>query len=287
MPCYFPVGTYRTDGSPTYRPCGQCIGCRLEYSRQWAVRCVHEASLHPENCFVTLTFDQEHLPADLSVHKSDLQKFVKRLRKKYDGKSIRYFGSGEYGDKFERPHYHICLFNHHFTDKKIHRVNTTAPKIFSNGTVGTLFISEELSKIWPFGFHTIGEFSFETAAYVARYVTKKVTGDHAHDWYGDRNPEFALMSRNPGIGAAWFEKYSTDCYPKDFHTLNGRKMRPPRYYDTLLGKKNPEILAKIKEKRRNASDQKEYVPDRRKMQKEYYRNCITKRLERKIENGKN
>ena len=95
-------------------PCGTCIGCKVEKSRQWAIRCVHEASLHEDNCFLTLTFNEEHMPENRSINKRDLQLFFKRLRKRYPNKVIKYFACGEYGDERNRPHYHVILFNHDF-----------------------------------------------------------------------------------------------------------------------------------------------------------------------------
>ena len=163
-------------------PCGQCIGCRLERSRQWAIRCVHEASLYPINCFITLTYSPEYedrlrisLPdietgevvgSQLSLTsqcKRDYVLFMKRLRKKF-GEGIRFFHCGEYGEENGRPHHHAIIFNHDFADKKVWKTN--------NGVV--LYRSKMLEELWPYGFATVGCVSFESAAYVARYITKKV-----------------------------------------------------------------------------------------------------------------
>ena len=95
-------------------PCRNCVGCRLEHSRQWAMRCTHEAQLHSDNCFITLTYDNAHLPSDFSLDKKHFSDFMKRYRKKF-GPNIRYFHCGEYGSKFGRPHYHACIFNHDFS----------------------------------------------------------------------------------------------------------------------------------------------------------------------------
>ena len=111
-------------------PCGQCIGCRIDKSKSWALRCVHEASLYDHNCFITLTFNDENLPDDKSLKKEDFVLFMKRLRKKYDGLTpvqcgdkviypIRFFHCGEYGDQFSRPHHHACIFNFDFHDKEL------------------------------------------------------------------------------------------------------------------------------------------------------------------------
>lgn len=286
MPCYNPVGVYRADGSPSVRPCGQCIGCRLEYSRCWAVRCTHESSLYEQNCFLTLTYDEKNLPSDKSLRKKDLQKFMKRLRRKNEHKTIRFFACGEYGEKFSRPHYHICLFNYDFPDRQIFKAGkkTHYKHYWKKGHDHSVYTSDMCGEVWQKGFHTIGELTFESAAYVARYVTKKVTGEKKDLWYEGKQPEFALMSRRPGIGYGWIEKYKNDVYPKDFHTLNGNKMRPNRYYDSYCEKVDKRMFEEIKKKRRLAGENKDYESHLRQWQKELHRNSITKRLERKLHN---
>lgn len=205
-------------------PCGQCIGCRLERSRQWAIRCVHEASLHKENCFITLTYDEEHIPKDHSLNKRDFTLFMKKLRKKY-GSKIRFFMCGEYGDQLLRPHYHACLFN--FRPPDLLPWAVRADKI-------TLYRSAAMEKLWSRGYVTVGDVSFESAAYVARYVVKKVTGSKAADYYRDKLPEYTNQSRRPGIAAGWLEKYKTDVYPLDKIVIrDGTQCRPPRYYDKI------------------------------------------------------
>lgn len=153
-----PAGSERLDV-----PCGKCIGCRLDYSRGWAIRCMHEASLYENNCFVTLTYDDEHLPKDGNLHIEDFQKFVKRLRKEAFHDGIRYFHAGEYGGDLGRPHFHAILFNCDFADK-VHA---------SSRRGNRLYASEALSALWPFGFHSIGDVTLASASYVARYCMKK------------------------------------------------------------------------------------------------------------------
>ena len=264
MPCYHPMQGYRSraDGktivfNPTYGwvdrpltiPCGQCVGCRLERSRQWAVRCVHEASLHEDNCFITLTYNNESLPEDGSLNKKHFQDFMKRLRKKYKNKKIRYYHCGEYGDKNFRPHYHAIIFGLQFDDQKLFTVN--------NGE--KLYTSEKLEKLWPFGFSTIGTVTFESAAYVARYVMKKVNGKNAKNHYErvDSNtgeiyslvPEYNTMSRRPGIAAGWFDKYKDDVYPSDNIHLREKTFRPPKFYDKMYEHLMPNEMEKIKMQR--------------------------------------
>lgn len=223
-------------------PCGRCIGCRLDKSRQWAVRCMHEAALHDDNCFLTLTYDDEHLPAGGTLVKRDLQLFLKRLRKAHVGRVIRYYGCGEYGEQLSRPHYHLCLFNYAFPDRKI----------FKRGSQ-PLWVSDELSSLWPLGHSTIGCLSFDSAAYVARYVCKKVVGGIAASHYGDKQPEFALMSLKPGIGAGWFDKYGPEVYPSDYVVSRGFKVKPPRYYDRRLALARPQVYEEVRQRRSDAA----------------------------------
>jgi hypothetical protein len=222
-------------------PCGQCIGCRLERSRQWAMRCIHEAQLHQNNCFITLTYDDEHLPKDLSLDHRDFQLFFKRLRKANPHIKIRYYMAGEYGTNFGRPHFHACIFGYDFHDKKLFK-RTSADSL--------LYRSQELEKLWSYGYSTIGDVTVESAAYVARYIMQKQTGKDVnkdHYTYCDLKtgelikiqPEYNKMSLKPGIGANWYKKYKTDVYPHDYVEVRGKKLKPPKYYDRLFSKENP------------------------------------------------
>lgn len=288
MSCNFPVGVYRKDGSQAFRPCGSCLMCRLSYAASWALRCVHEAQMFDENCFVTLTYDNEHLPDDGSVKKGDLQKFLKRLRRKIEPRKVRFFACGEYGEKLSRPHYHLCLFGFNFDDRELFKASRWKRSKFGS-SVDMLYISEMLGKVWKEGFHSIGEFSYKSAGYVARYVTKKINGKMAPAHYGEKESEFALMSRRPGIGAEWLKKYKSDIYPKDYFVMNGKKFASPRYYDSILEKLDNEMLNQVKERRIEKAEMLNSARegDIRKMQKEKYRQSVTKRLERDFENGKN
>jgi hypothetical protein len=245
-------------------PCGQCIGCRLDRSRIWAIRCMHEASMFDNNCFITLTYDDEHLPFDGSLNKDDWQKFMKRLRKRFKGMQevissdkssfpIRYFHAGEYGDRLGRPHYHACLFNFDFEDKEF----------FKTVNEQHLYTSKTLQELWPFGFSTIGSVTFDSAAYVARYIMKKIYGDSADEHYSRFDPitgelrrllpEYCTQSRRPGIAANWYTKFSADVYPDDFVVVNGRKVKPPKYYDSKLEMVDPYLFEDIKHERYVAS----------------------------------
>jgi len=214
-------------------PCGQCIGCRLEKSRQWALRCVHEASLHTRNCFLTLTYDDCHYPSGGSLSLHDIQCFFKRLRKAH-GK-LRFFQVGEYGDKYERPHFHVLLFGFDFEDK--------VP--WKKTKYGTLYRSASLEALWPYGFSTVGDLTPMSAAYVARYAIKKLTGDAAVA-YGDKKPEFITMSRRPGIGAGWYDRWKSDVFPRDSVLDRGKLLKVPGFYSAKMEKERPDLYARIK-----------------------------------------
>ena len=242
----------KSNGDTTTISCGQCIGCRLEKSRQWAVRISNEASLYDQNCFVTLTYSPENLPENGTLVPRDVQLFLKRLRKKY-GDKIRFFSCGEYGDNFGRPHYHLCLLNFDFPDKKIFRKTQRGDLIYR---------SDSLEKLWPYGHSEIGQVTFESAAYCARYITKKVTGKNAEAHYtrldvetGElitKHPEFTNMSRRPGIGAPWLKQFSRDVYTHDALVIRGgTKVPPPRYYNNQYEVQNPEHYSQIKSNRLN------------------------------------
>ena len=164
---------------------------------------------------------------------------MKRLRKHFKNDRIRYYACGEYGSKMDRPHYHACLFGVDFNDKELWSIRDDVK----------LYRSNTLEKIWTKGFSTIGDVNFQSAGYIARYCTKKITGDQAKHHYKGNDPEWALMSRRPGIGRNWYEKYKGDCYPKDFMTLNGKKLKPPKYYDYLYDIEYPDKMEEIKTNR--------------------------------------
>jgi len=232
-------------------PCGQCIGCRLERSRQWAVRCVHEAQMHDDNCFVTLTYDDENLPFGSTLQREDFQKFMKRLLKN-SGLKIRVFYCGEYGGEGQRPHYHACLFGYRPND----------PELFSTAGEYPLYTSKFLTKTWGLGHASFGELTFETAAYTARYCTKKFTGPDADAHYetidpetGEittRVPEFSGQSLRPGIGARWLDAYGADTYQKNEVILRGKAMKPPRFYDKYFENIDYALVEMAREQRRLA-----------------------------------
>lgn len=245
-------------GELMYFPCGWCMDCRLRRSRDWALRMMHESQEHEASCFITLTFDQAHLPDDLSLSVRTWQLFLKRLRKRLEPRRIRFFACGEYGERTLRPHYHAVLFGVDF-----HEDRTMLKR--KNGY--PLFVSPTLASVWRFGLHSIGALTFDSAAYVARYVTKKIRGSDASEHYTRVDaetgetwevlPEFATMSRGGrsgerGIGYSFFEKYTDEMYNRDEVVSAGRLFPPPRYYDALLSEQDPERYEDVCFRRRDA-----------------------------------
>lgn len=264
---------------PVQIPCGKCIGCRLEHSRKWAMRAVLEAQTHSENSFITLTYDDDHLPDDGSIHKEELQKFFKRLRKALQNDRIKYLACGEYGESYSRPHYHSCIFGHSFPDRQLWTVQ--------NGN--KLFRSPLLEKVWDKGHSLVGDFTFETAAYVARYVTKKLTGEFKqfYEWY-DLQPEFALMSRGgrtgKGLAREWYDEYKQDVLTTGRIIIrNDLQVAMPRYYDSIVAIENPEVLETLKSERRKHLKKVDNSPDRLAAREEV-QNQRFKKLKRSFEN---
>lgn len=236
-------------------PCGRCVGCRLSRSQEWATRCEQEASLWPRNVFVTLTYSPESLPVVNGVptlRPRDFVLFMKRLRKARAGQ-VRFLQAGEYGS-LGRPHHHALLFNCDFPDK----VCLLAKERRHGGA--QLYRSAELESLWPLGYSSLGEVTFESAAYVARYTLKKAlagTGEVGRQEV--RVPEYMSMSLKPGIGAGWFQKFKGEVFPLDEVVVRGgRKLRPPRYYSALFEREDPEGFARVKAKRESRPDPDSY-----------------------------
>lgn len=284
-------------------PCGRCIGCRIETQRQWTLRCVHETKLHERNCALTLTYASESnynaLPQDsvrphqdvwtaeksarefstiapealngakiahmdnsrsyireVELSIKDHQQFLKKLRERTKTK-MGFYMCGEYGDKLLRPHYHYLLFGYDFPDKKYWKLSLNGSK---------LYVSKLLTETWGHGHAWIGEATEQTAAYIAGYVTKKITGPKAEEHYRRTDeagndywlqPEFGLMSRNPAIGKGWYERFHQDVSTKDaVIQLGGVEVKPPRYYDKLRERRDPEGLTKAKQAREERAKEK-------------------------------
>lgn len=244
-------------------PCGQCIGCRLTYSREWATRCTLEAEEHKNNYFLTLTYSPENLPTRLgsttdgeitqvgTLEPKHLQDFLKRLRiyyKRHFGiENIRFFACGEYGEEKHRPHYHVIIFGLPIPDLVYFNTNRKSKEI--------CYRSPLLEKLWTFGIVGVGEVTWESCAYVARYVVKKQKGPNSKDYYAMLNiePEFVRMSRRPGIALNYYLKNRDKIYETDeifVARKNGvEKAKPSRYYDKKFDIDEPEMMAEIKERR--------------------------------------
>lgn len=248
-------------------PCGQCVGCRIDYSRQWANRCMLELKYHDSAYFCTFTYDDDHVPRSwypdpetgeaipsLTLSKRDFQLLMKRIRRKFENDHIRFFMSGEYGSQTFRPHYHAILFGLHLHDLIPYKT------VREGGELYTYYNSPALSSCWTdsdgnsIGFVVVGEVTWETCAYTARYVMKKLKGKES-DFYEKHHiqPEFSLMSRKPGIAREYYDD-NPDLYDFDFINIStpkgGKKFRPPRYFDKLFDVDNPEKSAELKELRK-------------------------------------
>ena len=277
MPCYHPIDAWHSsrgvafvetlDSNKIKLPCGRCIGCRLERSRQWALRLVHEKRFHEESAFITLTYDENNLPEGGSLEVKHFQDFMKRLRKRVGSAKLRFFHAGEYGEKKGRPHYHAIIFGASFLEG--------ACDVETTDRGDTTWRSPMLSELWPAGINRVGGVTFESCAYVARYVTKKVYGARALSHYERFSeltgevfrirPEYCTMSRRPGIGSLHFDKYSGEIYPADEVISRGHPSKPPKFYDRQLEKCNPALYALVKDNRECAlalSPMKDRTPDR-------------------------
>lgn len=253
---------------PMVIACGSCSECRLKRTKDWAIRCEHEMSMHDKNCFITLTYSDEFLPKDMSLNHDHFRDFMKRFRRRISDpddqffdpdfseklpllpsnshpdpgvkyrKTLRYYMCGEYGDLNLRPHFHAIIFGYNFPDLKVFKRRNQ------------LKISQFLTELWPFGFSTVGEANYVTAAYVARYVMKKVTGLGSDAHYAGRKPEYAVMSRRQGIARKWIEKYYSDVYNFDYVvTRKGAKQLPPKYYDSFMKGLDPDRFDEISHER--------------------------------------
>ena len=277
-------------------PCGQCVGCRLDRSRLWATRLMHEAKFHDTSSFITLTYADEHLPPDLSLVKSHFQNFMKRLRQyslrtlKSDA-PIKFYHCGEYGSEehTQRPHYHAIVYGYKPHDGKLFKVSGDDP----------VYSSASLDSLWGHGYTTFGDVTYESAAYVARYTMKKINGakaqqvdpvtglrpyDRVHLHTGEIIevlPEYATMSN--GLGKKFIEAFTSDVYPQDKMIVNGVEMRPPRYYDDYWDKINPESMDEIKERRKQEFQR--FAGDHTRLrlaQREIVKKAQTQRLQRTL-----
>lgn len=343
MPCYHPLsawqrhdggalifappewGATNRGGAYNWRqiPCRQCIGCKLTYSRHWAIRCMHEKQMHRFNSYITLTYNDKHAPKDFSLQHHDFQRFMRKVRKKImnppaksackagadsylknlallyeyeDCKGapdapekalarpapIKFYMCGEYGPEQGRPHYHALLFGLDFNDRLYWKTTKAGSKIYRSPT---------LENLWQKGFSSVGDLTFESAAYIARYVMKKRTGDGEKQHYqvldletGEivkRKKEYNQMSRRPGVGSSWIEKYASDIYTTGKVTARGYRQNPPRYYDKHYKKIDQEHLEHLQFVRLiEAAAHKEHQTPERLLVQEQVQAARTKQLKR-------
>lgn len=226
----------------------------MDKAQEWATRCMHEASLWDQNSWITLTYDDQNIDPVGSLVPRDLQLFFKRLRSHFDGDTLRYYACGEYGAELGRPHYHACLFGIDFPDKK---------RVGRSEHGGIRYKSDTLTELWGKGFTEVGELTWQSAAYTARYCMKKIHGELAADHYGPRHPEFARMSNRPGIGAEWFRRYQSSVSEHDNVVSFNREVKVPRYYDKLRERQG-ENLDEVKRTRRRKALERaaDHTPER-------------------------
>lgn len=219
--------------------------CRLERQRQWAIRMMHEASMHEHNSFVTLTYSNANLPFAGNLELRDWQLFAKRLRKA--GFKFQFYQCAEYGEKYRRPHFHAALFGLDFHHDR---------KFLQEQKGNRYYTSKTLTDHWGLGNVVLGDLTFESASYVAGYITKKLNGQKAANLYRTIDPftgevhelraPFSSMSKKPAIGKSWYNKFKRDVYPRDSVVARGQLSKPPRYYDRLHAETAPEEMEQIK-----------------------------------------
>ena len=242
-------------------PCGKCVGCRVDQAREWTVRIMHEASLHEENSFITLTYSDEHLPDYGSLRKADFKNFMKRLRWRLEPRKIRFYHCGEYGPETFRPHYHAILFGVDFHEDRV---------LWRETKKGPIWRSPLLERVWDLGHSEIGPVTGKSAAYVARYVVEKV--DRRQNWHSvvddatgeviELESEYATMSRRPGIGHDWLGRYSGETYRDDSVVVDGREQRPPKYYDRKMEEIDSDLMARVRAERQRGRNVGEESPER-------------------------
>lgn len=258
------VETFRLD-------CGSCLSCRIAKQRDLAVRAVHQTVISGEEnaWFATLTYNDAHLPHDCGLSKEDLRNFMKRFRKAH-GSGIKVLGCGEYGDfGTRRAHYHLALWGHSFSDRTPWQPTPKGHMLYRSAALEAAWSCPKRNCSQPIGHCWLGNLTYESAAYVAGYTTKKIGGSQAfyaylrYDKDGEMvsvQPEFHTVSRGgrngKGLAYEFYERYFSDLFPKDYTHIpsrkakNGMKQVPvPRYYRKLLEKDHPEMAALLKERR--------------------------------------
>lgn len=222
---------------------------------------------------LNITYDNANLPEDYSVHKREMQLFIKSLRERIYPAQIRFFAVGEYGEQTLRPHYHALIFNFRPPDLIQYKITK------SNNIV---YKSSFIDSIWQKGETLIGSVTPQSANYVAQYSMKKQNGDnHQTAAYYNRQhpinglwhqvePEFMLCSRRPGIGSTWFDKFKSDCFPSDFLTgPDGNILPVPPYYSRKLDRED-RVTKRIlgARKKKQVADRHNQTPERLRVREE-------------------
>lgn len=240
--------------SPEHRsitlPCGLCFGCRIDNARSWSLRMMHQSRYHDANYFITLTYAPEHMPPDGDLRYKDLQNFFKRARHEFQtaAKPFKYFACGEYGDQNLRPHYHFAGFDFKLDDLRH----------FKNVGGSDYFLSDALRECWGFGHVIVGALEYDSAAYIARYVTKKMHGSNVRD-KGTFDPETGEVDlytverafQSKGLGLPFYQQHHREIWDLDACLFNRKYLvKPPRYYMKQLIKSDPDKAASVMEARR-------------------------------------
>lgn len=215
--------------------CGTCVACLKNRARNWAVRATHEFSFHTRSCFLTLTYDEEHLPYAGSLVPEHFQKFVRAVRAEF-GKGIKFLGCGEYGERWGRPHYHAIFFGVDFFQDRYVAGKRQASEVFR---------SPSLESLWPMGRSEIGSATVASAGYVAGYVAKKCSRERLEG----REPEFLRMSLRPALGMRWIAEHWRSVYARDSVVMDGFELPVPRAYDKWLAREHPLVWEEVQFKR--------------------------------------
>lgn len=298
MKCHAPISAYLgQDGGLVFHamakhgdareikiPCRQCQACRINRASEWQTRLVHESKLHNDSLFLTLTYDEKHLPEFGSLQVEHLQKFIRSLRKAIAPTKIRYYACGEYGDTSRRAHYHLIIYGWYPADGLL----------FDKSHDGSsLFVSKFLSRIWTYGHHLFSPTSPQTMGYVARYSVKKQTGQTGKDVYkhvdedtGELTkikPPFALMSLKPGIGYNYLEKHKDDFLRLSYTIVQGKRKPLPSAYVRRLKRTHPDWHIEFSDKGQEfAFEHKEDFTAQRLADAETVLKASTKTLKRKL-----
>lgn len=240
--------------------CRKCLPCRLNIAREKAVRCIHEASQHENNIFLTLTYDEDHLSSP-RLQYSDFQNFMKTLREEIgyaEHNRISFMATGEYGDLNKRPHWHAIIFNYCPPDKEHKYTSDRGDQVHT---------SQRLTSLWGNGAIEFGDVNLDSAGYVARYAAKKLI--HGKDQEHDYHPIHKTSSRR-AIGRSWIEKYYQHTFSNGFIVLpNGQKSKIPRYYVDWAKEHQPELWRYyVTKKRPEIQAQMEII--RRREELEYF-----------------